>query len=202
MTVLKHSLEQTPGQDVARQPQKKKARTPAPKRAAAAQVWQSFACENCGRGCDTSTAGIITTAPPTAAPPPSGTEARPSAGPLPRRASHSSGSPAEASSPLPEVTPATARPPAGSAHTDGLLPRDPHRHHDLPLQAAAQEEGAEAGRDHRTGHRPQEETAALCWRRRLSGTRRLYVMRQEEARRPNNARSGGHSRSFHSCCSR
>ena len=50
MTVLKHSLEQTPGQDVARQPQKKKARTPAPKRAAAAQVWQSFACENCGRG--------------------------------------------------------------------------------------------------------------------------------------------------------
>ena len=38
MTVLKQSLGQTPGQDVARQPEKKRAKTPTPKRAAAAQA--------------------------------------------------------------------------------------------------------------------------------------------------------------------
>ena len=34
---------------------------------------------------------------------------------------------------------------------------DPHRHHDLPLQAAAEAEGAEAGGDHRPGGRDQKE---------------------------------------------
>jgi DNA end-binding protein Ku len=38
MTVLKQSLGQTPGQDVAKQPEKKLAKTPPPKRAAAAQA--------------------------------------------------------------------------------------------------------------------------------------------------------------------
>jgi hypothetical protein len=38
MTVLKQSLGQTPGQDVARQPEKKLAKTPTPKSAAAAQA--------------------------------------------------------------------------------------------------------------------------------------------------------------------
>ena len=38
MAVLKQSLGQTPGQDVARQPQKKPAKTPMPKRAAASQA--------------------------------------------------------------------------------------------------------------------------------------------------------------------
>jgi DNA end-binding protein Ku len=38
MTVLKQSLGQTPGQDVAKQPEKKRAKTPPPKRAAAVQA--------------------------------------------------------------------------------------------------------------------------------------------------------------------
>jgi len=38
MTVLKQSLGQTPGQEVARQPQKKQAKKPTPKRAVAAQA--------------------------------------------------------------------------------------------------------------------------------------------------------------------
>ena len=38
MTVLKQSLGQTPGQDVAKQPEKKRAKAPTPKRAAAAQA--------------------------------------------------------------------------------------------------------------------------------------------------------------------
>ena len=38
MTVLKQSLGQTPGQDVARQPEKKRAKPPMPKRVAAAQA--------------------------------------------------------------------------------------------------------------------------------------------------------------------
>ena len=43
---------------------------------------------------------------------------------------------------------------------------DPHRQHDLPLQAAAQAKGAEAGRHHRLGGRGWERGATARERRR------------------------------------